>query len=334
MYHEELKLIVMSKYTFVIPAYNVKKYLEQCVDSILSQTYRDYKILIIDDGSKDGTSELCDQIANKNDKVCTYHKENGGLSSARNYGLERCTSEYVIFLDSDDFWCDKEGLQKIDSIVCSKEVDVVVFASKDYYEETGEMVDDGYNYPSWLNECSPEECLKGMISHGLLNMSAAKKVYRREFLVDYDLFFEPGIKSEDVEQGIRMINCLPRYAVINEKLYVYRHRKGSISTSVDRKHIEDYIKIIEKYAVYSYTNDSIREYILSYVGYQYALLLAHSEKIHDRALKEKVNSLKKYSFLLKYDKYPRTKKVGIIYSILGFRLTKVLLYLYLKRKSI
>ena len=93
------------KVSFVIPVYKVEKYLDECVQSILKQTYRDYEILLVDDGSPDLCPEMCDHWARVDDRIKTLHKPNGGLSDARNYGLRHAMGEYIVFIDSDDFWC-------------------------------------------------------------------------------------------------------------------------------------------------------------------------------------------------------------------------------------
>lgn len=90
--------------SFIIPVYNVEQYLRQCIDSILQQSYDNFEIILVDDGSTDSSSQLCDNYAIKDNRVKVFHKMNGGLSDARNFGLLHARGEYVIFLDSDDFW--------------------------------------------------------------------------------------------------------------------------------------------------------------------------------------------------------------------------------------
>lgn len=100
----------MPSLSIIIPVYNVEKYLKECVKSVLMQSIKDFEILLIDDGSKDSSGKLCDEIASTDSRIRVYHKPNGGLSSARNYGIDRALGEYIIFLDSDDFWIDKDIL--------------------------------------------------------------------------------------------------------------------------------------------------------------------------------------------------------------------------------
>ena len=93
----------MPEISIIVPAYNVEKYLDKCMKSILSQTFEDFEVLLIDDGSKDSTPQICDKYAALDSRVKAYHKKNGGLPDARNYGLDRMSGKYVTFIDSDDF---------------------------------------------------------------------------------------------------------------------------------------------------------------------------------------------------------------------------------------
>lgn len=94
---------MQSAITVVVPVYKVEKYLRKCVDSLLAQTYENYDIILVDDGSPDGCPKICDEYAKSNERVTAYHKENGGQGSARNYGVRRATAEWIVFVDSDDY---------------------------------------------------------------------------------------------------------------------------------------------------------------------------------------------------------------------------------------
>ena len=321
----------MSKYTFVIPVYNVEKYLSECLESILCQTYRDFSIILVDDGSTDSSGDLCDSYGTRYENIRVIHQKNAGSSEARNTGLRAASSEFVIFLDSDDYWSDSHGLEEIDTLLDAN-IDVLAFASKDYYQKTGTICEDRYDYSSELNDLNPESCLEYMITHDRFNLSAAKKVFRRAFLLDNLLVFEPGIKSEDIEHGLRMANCLPNYRFLDKKLYVYRHRSNSNSTTVNEKHLRDYLYIIQKFASYEYVNERVERLLLSYVGYQYALLLAYVVSSNVKNRQWFMKELKSYVYLFSYPGYPRTEKIYSVYKKFGFYVTAMLLGIYLKTK--
>lgn len=320
----------MPKYTYIIPVYKAEDYLDECLSSILKQTYADYEILLVDDESPDNSGVMCDTYARKYDFIRVIHQKNGGASVARNTGIQHAVGEYVIFLDSDDFWDDADGLKKIDELF-QPGVDAVGFASRTFYFESGTAVDDRYDYPEELNSMTPEDCLKYLVEHDLLNMHSSKKAFRKAFLVENNLFYQPGIRTEDVEWGLRIANCLPTYRFLNEKLYVYRQHSGSVTKVIGAKHLEEYLGIIRKFANYDYCNETVKESLLSYVAYQYSLLLAYTTLLKPENKDELLKELKKYQFLYKYTSYPRTKMISFAHRIFGFHGTRLFLALYLKR---
>lgn len=119
----------------LIPVYNVEKYLHQCVDSVLAQDNKDYEIILVDDGSPDNCGKICDDYANKYSQIKVIHKENGGLSDARNFGIKVAKGDYLIFLDSDDFWKGTEVLSDLSKIVDIKPVDVVLYGRTLVFED-------------------------------------------------------------------------------------------------------------------------------------------------------------------------------------------------------
>ena len=120
------------KISIVIPVYNVEKYLQECVDSVVKQSYKNIEIILVDDGSKDNSPKLCDELAKTDDRIKVIHKENGGLSSARNAGMKVITGDYFVFLDSDDYWTDLDFLKKIVNDKLIMNPDIIIFGySKD-----------------------------------------------------------------------------------------------------------------------------------------------------------------------------------------------------------
>jgi len=115
----------------VVPVYNVEKYVDRCLESIVNQSYRNIEILLIDDGSTDDSGRICDLWAAKDCRICVYHKENEGLGSARNLGIERAKGEYIAFIDSDDWW-ELDLVEKMITVGESKKADLIFM---DFYWE-------------------------------------------------------------------------------------------------------------------------------------------------------------------------------------------------------
>ena len=120
-------MIKSPKISIIIPVYNVERYLQQCIDSILTQTFTDFELLLIDDGSTDGCSAICDEYAEKDDRIRVIHKPNSGISSTRNRGIDEACGEWLIFLDSDDAWANPNCLQKLYSYTKKLNLDLVRF---------------------------------------------------------------------------------------------------------------------------------------------------------------------------------------------------------------
>lgn len=320
----------MPKYTYIIPVYKAEQYLDECISSILKQTYTDYEILLVDDDSPDNSGAMCDAYAEKINFIRVIHQANGGASVARNTGIKNAAGNYVIFLDSDDFWDDVDGLKKIDALFQSG-VDAVGFASRTFYFESGTSVDDRYDYPEELNSMIPEDSLKYLVEHDLLNMHSSKKAFRKAFLIENNLFYQPGIRTEDVEWGLRLANCLPTYRFLNEKLYVYRQHSGSVTKVIGAKHLEEYLGIIRKFLNYEYCSENVKKYLMSYLAYQYSLLLAYITLLSPANKNELLKELKNYQFLYRYTSYPRTKIIATFHRFLRFNITRMLLACYLKR---
>ena len=113
------------KISVIVPVYNVKEYLSRCVDSILAQTFSDFELLLIDDGSKDRSAQICGDYAIRDTRIRVFHKENGGVSSARNVGLDNAHGEYVIFSDSDDYYCMDDCLEQLYNVARNNHLDIV-----------------------------------------------------------------------------------------------------------------------------------------------------------------------------------------------------------------
>ena len=124
--------------SIIIPVYNVEKYLHQCVDSVLAQNLDSFEIILVDDGSPDNAGKICDEYAEKDARVKVIHKENGGLSKARNTGIDAAEGEYIIFLDSDDWWNPLVSVNAmLEKVKAEPDVDMFLFSSLDYVEGVG-----------------------------------------------------------------------------------------------------------------------------------------------------------------------------------------------------
>lgn len=216
----------------IIPVYNVEEYLRECVDSVLSQTYENYEIILVDDGSTDNSGKICDEYAEKNEKITVVHKENGGPSKTRNAGLKIAKGEYIYFLDSDDY-IEKTTLEKLIGVAKSEEADVVFFDGHSFADPEGAFdvrqgylrknkykTDTGYNVLAELNKNKDFHCAIYLM------------LIRKDVLIKNELeFLEEAYCSEDMLFTYQLYCSAKRIAQRDEALYHRRYRKSSIVTS-------------------------------------------------------------------------------------------------------
>jgi len=217
-------------FSIILPIYNVGKYLERCIQSVLLQDFRDYEMILVDDGSTDESAELCDRYEEKYEFIHTIHKENGGLSSARNAGMELASGQYIWWVDSDD-WIEEGALKALDAVCRNEQPDIVKF---NYYRQTNEKCQVITNLaPGRYEEGAIKSTVldKAFCSAGKFTLSAWSHVYRREFLLEHKLVFvsERTIGSEDYLFNLCAYLQAEKLVALGQILYGYEQRMQSLS---------------------------------------------------------------------------------------------------------
>lgn len=216
-------------FSIIVPIYKVEQYLDRCVNSLINQTEKNIEILLVDDGSPDNCPDICDDYAKNDSRIVVIHKENGGLSDARNVGIDKATGKYIIFVDSDDY-IDLDSCEKLVPFTKGN-VDIIV---TDGISEGGIV---NLKHTGVENQViySGKEFLKSSVVFGRIPMAAWLYVYRREFLVNNKLMFKKGIYHEDEEFTPRAI--LLANTVINTGVTYYHYiiRENSITTKKDKR---------------------------------------------------------------------------------------------------
>lgn len=205
----------------VVPVYNVEKYLRQCIDSILSQTYMNLEIILVDDGSRDSSGSICDEYAKIDNRIVVLHKPNGGLSSARNAGIDIAKGEYIGFVDSDD-WIEHDMYERLFDSICESGADIAVCGLfREYVNRTVNCSNTGENkvYDSSL-------AVQKLIENSEIQDYAVTKLYNRKLW--HDVRFPVGKYYEDMLTTYKLFLQSDKIAIINKCLYHYRQRKGSI----------------------------------------------------------------------------------------------------------
>ncbi len=327
------------KYSIIVPVYNVEDYLPECVNSILTQKYDDFELILVDDGSPDNCPHICDSYAKEDERVKVVHKENGGLSDARNAGVKVATGDYILFVDSDDYWNCPHVLKKINDVLMERKVDLVQFGQEKLYQNDNKIVTGPQRNLSQFNGLPTSQVLSHLILNEKLTISACSMAVSRQFFVDNDLYFLKGLKTEDLEWAIRMYVREPEWSFIDEYFYVYRKQRGdSISSTVDYKHLCDYCWIIENsIALLENSDDSIKAPLMSYLMYHMLIASALSYRINmNKSQRKEILLRLKATCKGKVTRYTIGKKVKLasyVYRLGGFWTMAKVLGVYLNNRG-
>lgn len=321
----------MKKVSIIVPVYKVENYLRQCVDSLLTQTYTNFEIILVDDGSPDDSPKICDEYALKDNRVKVVHKKNGGLSDARNFGIQASSGDYLAFVDSDDYWDDDMALEKAMSVCDNLDADVLLFGFKKYYQDTKEY--ETIHMNTTHDDCNRLMPIDDMLKRNVFVTSACNKIVKAKFFKDRDrIRFVKGQLSEDIEYCAQLILKADRFAVLPENFYVYRQgRRDSISANIGTKNLTDIAAVIKKYVDIGKDNDRSLP-LLNYLGLQYILWMTCSTYIPKNKIKQVICEMKRLWWITKYDWCPYVRKVKNV-RWLGFDTTRHLLGLYKKVKN-
>ncbi len=221
----------------VLPIYNVEKYIETSIDSVVNQTYKNLEIILVDDGSPDNCPEICDKWAEKDNRIKVIHKENAGLGMARNSGLENATGDYICFFDSDDFVA-PDTIEKAYSCIKEHSSDIVCFGFSSV-DSNGEIVssripttpENVFEGDKLKNEFLPNLIYSLPSDNWNLNMSSCMAMFSMELIkkVNWRFVSEREILSEDVYSLIALYKDVNKVAVLSEALYFYRENNNSLS---------------------------------------------------------------------------------------------------------
>ena len=232
----ELLMIRDPLVSIIIPVYNVESYLEEALDSVVNQTYEKLEILVIDDGSTDGSGIICDKYAERDERIRLIHQENKGLSAARNAGLDRMTGEVCAFLDPDDAY-HITFVEKLLAAMIREEADVAVCKYTDQ-QTVGKLGLNGEQSRPF-GDSGNYDRIQGLraLADSTINISVWNKLYRKELW--QEIRYPEGYVYEDIDTSFRIFDICQRIYVLDEPLYLHRKRPESITTTISMKSIHD-----------------------------------------------------------------------------------------------
>ena len=268
----------MPKVSVIVPIYNVEKYLEKCINSLLSQTLEDIQIILVNDGSKDNSGNIAKEYEKNNkNRVIYVEKENGGLSDARNYGIKYATGDFIAFLDSDDY-IEKNAYEEMYNKAIEENADYV---ECDFIWEFPNKIRVDKQYP-YKNK-------KEMLS--FVRVVAWNKLIKRQLITDNNLEFPKGLRYEDVEFTYKLIPFINKFAYVDKPFIHYVQREGSIA-NVQNERTAEIFTVLDN-VIEFYKKNNIYEEYRDELEYNYARYLLCSSlkrmcKIKDKTIREKL----------------------------------------------
>lgn len=264
------------KISVIVPVYNEENYLDKCIQSILNQSFTDFELLLINDGSSDSSATICDGYTVKDNRVRVFHKENGGVSLARNLGLEHATGEWITFVDGDDYISEKY----FNPILDYNNQDFILLSREKF--RNGQTTSSVNFEPQRMNF---ESFIKKYKIHPYYSLIAGK-IYKNSIIKSKGIFFEPNMKyGEDTIFNIQYLFHCENIAVTNRSIYFYRDVEGSLS-----KDLYNYKKMK---TLYTLTNKELKNFSKEYrdtnIKYSLHLLLKalYSDKTIDALARRK-----------------------------------------------
>lgn len=236
----------------IVPVYNVEQYIGKCVESVFAQTYTNWELILVDDGSTDSSGRICDKYARQDDRVVAVHRQNGGASAARNYGLSMVQGKYVYFLDSDD-WIVESTLKSLYDFIKLECANMVYYDAYAVNEQNGSISKKHYSHKKQY----PSKCgcnmMRELLSNKEFHVAPWLLFYETAFLKEKMLSFKEGIIYEDMLFAYQSFVQAEKVAYLPQYLYYRRYRENSVMTS--RISVHNYDSAVQIYeSVRDFTN--------------------------------------------------------------------------------
>lgn len=321
----------MYLFSIIVPVYNVEQYLDECIQSLIDQTYKNFELILVNDGSSDSSGILCDRYKEKDCRVCVIHKTNGGLSSARNAGLWRARGDYVLYVDADDY-ISLDFLERVAEKLTAKPFDMVVGDTVFFVDGRKPKISNVQKKEQIL---TPEEALESVFYQEFFDTNACAKVMKKEIARMHP--FVDGILYEDFKNIYKFIAACEQVLYFPESRYYYRQRANSIMNSAfdERKWVlidiaeENLDFVTERYP--DITDAAIRRYV--YSNFRILRIVVWISGMQKQSEELRGNILKYKKNLLANKRVGIQEKLSVCILSLGLKPYKFFLYVYCRLKG-
>lgn len=316
------------KISVIIPVYNAEKYINQCVESIRKQSYRNIEIILVDDGSTDESSRLCDELAGKDKRIVVFHKDNEGPAIARNLGITSAKGDYIMFVDSDDYLYSTTNIEKIVERIDKNHADLLMYNVGTYWEQEKRLVKEGNQISEKLiDECHFRNIFAFLLSKGMIYSGILAKVLNRSVMLEKKLFYESG-ECEDIPWSLKVYQEVDTIDWCDDLVYIYRKQGGESRSS--KPFVHENLLPVKRICLQAKNLKIRKEGVMDYIAYLYVVWLGQASLSKDRRVKKDIEDMKAAVCLLKHDIHPSVKLSRRVYRILGYKALCFLLGVYMK----
>lgn len=304
--------------SIIIPAYNSGTYIKRCVESVLAQTFKSIEIIIIDDGSEKNSNEIYKCVAQWDERIFLYEQNNLGAAVARNSGLVRAKGEYVVFLDSDDYWNDDKFLEDAINQIKKTNCDIMLFEfirnHNQKFEKTQKQLD--------------VEKIRGKMDANKLNyimanvyniISPCSKIIKRELMVENDIYFPEGRLHEDIDWAMSLMSVCGTVDILNKAPYIRTIRENSASKKRTYKDCDDLLWVLEKWTARNDIDQNIKMAFYGQLCFQLFITMGMCDSIADpKQRSQLLKRIKQYYWLRKYPNNKKTRTAAALTRVFPF----------------
>lgn len=314
------------KISIIVPVFNLETYISKLIESVLVQTYTDYELILVDDGSSDGSAEIIKSYVENDDRIIYICQENQGPGAARNTGLRASNGEYIMFFDGDDFLTRDDALEFL-AQKTENEFDILVYPIQHASNEDLIVRNSEIRYTDSFNDGdSFVNTLFLMLKKGLILSSPCEQMFSRKYLLSNNLFFPEGVFSEDIEWIIRILKTEPNMNFTDFQFYCYRWNRPGSTCNTMKKNMEKQRKIIgfinSYYHELKSQDDILSQYILAYLAYHWCVQTSIIAILDEKeAQKEGYELLGKSKDILKFDTMKKVKIFHYCSLLIGWKNT-------------
>ena len=322
------------KVSIIVPLYKAELYVQECFESIKSQTYKNVEVIFVDDGSPDKCGHIIDKLSVEYDNLIVIHQVNSGASAARNSGVKVATGDYLLFVDADDFFMSNDSLERIVSYAKSNNLPDVVGFNISYYYPSKNKYFDWVGYSEKITKAQDKEFLvQELVKSGTFPASPWGKMIKRNVYDKANIKFIEGTIGEDIPWTIQLFDKMSTISYMNEYHYCYRQEVAtSVTGCFSEKKFLDLVVIIDNLVPMiksSSFSDATKDHLYSFAGYVLSTAMSSVHKLNKEIKLETRKKLKKLCWLLKFTQNSKVRMVNRVYNMFGYAITERILRLYI-----